>query len=334
LRRADAVLAVDDNDSAARLIRAAALTGLRRYAEARRDTNALARAFPSSPQVRMQQGLLALAENRPKDAERIFSELFQATGDVRTAAGLLEVYSTEKQFDTAVRFIGDALAKSPDSVALKRLLAAASARAGDFDQSVRQYQMLVQQNPESLDLRLRLGDAYRAKGDYAHAIDQFQAAVKIEPSNANARLLLAETLNIRGDLVQSREQYQEILKAHPGNPVAMNNVAYLMSETGGDLRHAFQLAEGAVRKEPQRSDFADTLGIIYLKQGNNAAALQIFDRLVREDPKHPTYRLHAAMALIASGDKGRAKQHLKAALTHPLTRDDESRINTLLRELI
>jgi uncharacterized protein HemY len=61
------------------------------------------------------------------------------------------------------------------------------------------------------------------------------------------------------------------------NPAALNNLAYLISETpGGDLTQALTLAQKANQKLPQAPEIADTLGWIYLKKNLTDNALEIF----------------------------------------------------------
>ena len=77
---------------------------------------------------------------------------------------------------------------------------------------------------------------------------------------------------------------------------------------------------------------ADTLGWVYLKKGLTGSALQVFQNNVKKDPKNPSYRYHLGAALLASGDKLRAKDELQKALQSGPS-SDEHNIRQLLAKI-
>jgi tetratricopeptide (TPR) repeat protein len=123
------------------------------------------------------------------------------------------------------------------------------------------------------------------------------------------------------------------LKVDPNNVFALNNLAFLLAETGHDLDEALQMALSAQRLIKNSSAVADTLGWVYLKKGLTGSALQVFQNNVRNDPKNPTYRYHLAAALLASGDKLRAKEELQKALQSGPSHGDEPSIRQLLAKI-
>ena len=58
----------------------------------------------------------------------------------------------------------------------------------------------------------------------------------------------------------------------------MNNLAFLLAETGESLDEALKLARQAVGKEPNNPAFLDTLGFVYLKRDKNDDAIDIFNK--------------------------------------------------------
>ena len=94
----------------------------------------------------------------------------------------------------------------------------------------------------------------------------------------------------------------------------MNNLAYLLADSGGDLKEATDLAQRALRAAPQELSYRDTLGWIYLKSKEAQVALEIFRSLSEREPKNPEYRYHLAMAQAAKGQVREAQASLEAAL--------------------
>ncbi len=62
--------------------------------------------------------------------------------------------------------------------------------------------------------------------------------------------------------------------------MALNNLAFLMAETGGDLDDALTKAQRAKQLLPSLYEISDTLGWIYLKKNLADKAIDIFKDLV------------------------------------------------------
>jgi predicted Zn-dependent protease len=84
---------------------------------------------------------------------------------------------------------------------------------------------------------------------------------------------------------------------------------------------------------PGQPNFSDTIGCIYLKKGLSDSALQVFGNLVQKYPKYVTFRYHLGLALVAKGEKGRAKKELDVALSSHPSRQDETAIKQLLNKI-
>jgi tetratricopeptide (TPR) repeat protein len=133
-----------------------------------------------------------------------------------------------------------------------------------------------------------------------------------------------------GKYKEALPAYREILKRDPDNPVALNNVAYMMAETGSGLDEALSLANRALQKVPNNLDIADTVGWIYIKKNLSDNAIQIFKDLTQKNPEKSTYHYHLGMALFQKGDRPGAKRSLETALSKRPDKDEESKIKELI----
>ncbi len=332
LQQADEILKARPNDGKARLLRAQALARLGNSAIARAELTDLAKDYPKDVQPRLELGILALSEKKYREAEQIFDTL-QSNGDPRAIVGKAMSYSAENRLDKAAEILNEGLKKSPDSALLINQLASIQAQAGKYDLAIAGYRRLLAVEPKSLDARLHLGDMYGFKGDLDSAIAVYREAVNLSPKDANTGLTLARALAASRRIDEARAQFQVVLHDHPDDPQAMNEMAYFVSENGGDLNEAQRLAQRALEKAPNQPGFSDTMGCVYLKKGLRDSALQIFGNLVQKYPKHPVYRYHLGMALLENGDKGRAKKELDTALASHPSRQDEARIKELLSKI-
>jgi predicted Zn-dependent protease len=79
--------------------------------------------------------------------------------------------------------------------------------------------------------------------------------------------------------------YRRLLALDPENANAMNNLAYTLLDTGSAPDESQRLAEQALKKSPRNPNFADTLGMVYLKKNLEDSALQVFSGLIQRVPE-------------------------------------------------
>jgi Flp pilus assembly protein TadD len=123
------------------------------------------------------------------------------------------------------------------------------------------------------------------------------------------------------------------LELRPENAALMNDLAYLLVDSGGNLDEALALAQKAVRAAPEEPEMADTLAWIYFKKNLNESALQILRGLVGKYPDRPNFRYHFGMALLAAGNGASAKREFNAALSMSPSADLRRNIKTALAKL-
>src|SRR5690606_25682869 len=106
-----------------------------------------------------------------------------------------------------------------------------------------------------------------------------------------------------------------------------------LAEGGADLAEARSLADRAVRESPGNPYCVDTLGFVYLKQGQVDSALQAFNSAVAQSPQTPQFRVHLAMALMAQGDDNGARSELTRALALDQSGREAQEIHDLLNRI-
>jgi len=113
----------------------------------------------------------------------------------------------------------------------------------------------------------------------------------------------------------------------------MNNLAYLIADTGGNLDDALKYAQEGLHLQPENPNFADTVGLVLFKRENTDTALQIFSGLSKKYPDNPSFRYHFAMALLKKGDKNRARNELNATLSLKRSKEEDRRIQDLIHAI-
>jgi tetratricopeptide (TPR) repeat protein len=146
-------------------------------------------------------------------------------------------------------------------------------------------------------------------------------------------LHMAELYDHRGRWEQAEEMYRRVLEPQnePKNIVALNNLAWLLAQRSSDpqkIQEALARIESAVNGIGKRADLIDTRGLVHMKLGQDAAALNDFREAAADIPS-PAHLFHLARAHYKSSDRTNAskilrqarEQGLQASLLHPSEQD-------------
>jgi len=148
----------------------------------------------------------------------------------------------------------------------------------------------------------------------------------------------------RGNIAAAETAYRNALEITPETPIAANNLAWIITENGGNLDEALQLATMASAKSPQSAGFYDTLGWVYFKKGLNSPAVEQMKKAVAMDESaakvngaspNAAYRVRLGMALAQYGDKASARREVETGLKNVsmLTAREQSDARTVLASL-
>ncbi|HTW65197.1 MAG TPA: tetratricopeptide repeat protein [Bryobacteraceae bacterium] len=302
-RFADQILSVDSANVDARILRSAALTGSKEYAQARQELDALIREKPDSKDVSLRLAALDTAQAKYQDAETQYRRLYQpGSTDLRPFEGLLELYLDEKQPAKAEALLDEEIGRSPNSRPVHFLLASTAMKEGKLDVARQQYEWVRSVDPNSVQAYLSLGALYEMQGKTKESLDSYLKAGQLAPNDSRilgSIAILQSKLGATGDAIHTLEKQ---LARDPKNANAMNNLAFNLAESGKDLDRALLLAESAVRSAPDNPAFMDTLGWVYAKRGLDQSAIQVFRVLVKKYPKEQAYRDHLE-AVLSHGKK-------------------------------
>lgn len=191
--------------------------------------------------------------------------------------------------------------------------------------------------PEDEQIRLLaglLGDTTRAVRDEAARI---AVAIPAERLDANARerrevavaeLVASETIHLdrpeahlnlalidlaRGRFGDAETALKRALAMDAGFVPARVNLADLYRATGRDPEAGPLLEEG-LRRTPDSPDLSHTLGLLRVRQGERAAALELLAAAAQAAPDNPRYAYVHAVALADSGRVAEAAAVARAAL--------------------
>lgn len=335
LKASAEILKLDRNNKYGQLLESAALLGQKKYDDARALLDGMLKAEPNAPDIYFQLGVVNLAQGKYKDANEAFHKTYELNpASSRGLMGMVETEMAENKADDAIKLLEGEAAKNPNRLEVQLALGNTEVRAGRYDLALGYFQKVLdgldKNNKVRGDIYMRIGETYRRKGDLANAIQALQEARKYLPDNTVVLSTLALVLDTAGHWDDANKVYQATLKMEPNNPIALNNLAFLMAEHGGDLDQALTLAQRAKQLLPDLPEVSDTLGDIYLRKNLYGDAVDIFKDLVTKVPTSSTYHFHLARAYYQQGDKLHAQSQLQLAMKYSPAPTERNQIQELL----
>jgi tetratricopeptide (TPR) repeat protein len=334
LKHADAALAIRQNDTNARLFRVIGLTGTHSYGAAKTEAEQLARDTKDAPQVEMQLGAIALGQGHYAEAEELFRKLYKAgSPDLKPLAALVDTYEAENMPDKALALMRAETERSPDSKGKEALLVATAEAAGKSDVALSELQKMAVKNPSSPDVQIRIGELQRKNGHLSEALQAFERARQLGPDRKDVDGLIGNLQEQMGQKTEAIVSYRKAVAKSPEDPVVLNNLAFLLADTGGDTNQALQMVTTAMHKAPDLPELRDTLAWVQIKRHNPAEAVPILQALTTIYPDNSTFRYHYAVALIDNGDRLSAKEQVETALSKKPQAELAGELRTLLAQL-
>ncbi len=112
---------------------------------------------------------------------------------------------------------------------------------------------------------------------------------------------------------EAKTKYEETIKREPDNAVALNNIAYLLSDELGKPAEAIPYAERAKRLEPNNPDVLDTLGWALALSNRSGEAAGMLLRALQIDGNSVATLYHLGMVHLKKGEIEDAQARLDAA---------------------
>jgi tetratricopeptide (TPR) repeat protein len=333
VQMAQEILVYDQGNLAARLLRSRALIGMGEMKQAREELTQTSSQFPELPEARLQVAALDLQDKKFKQAEESFRKIYGQFKDPRAFMGLVDTYVAQGNTAAALKALRDELVRDPERLEYRVAIANISGNSGDYKTAVAEYKTVLDKLPRNSQVWLQLSEVYRRAGEIENAMSAVKKAQELAPTSVAAHLQLAMLYDTGGKRPEAKPVYEQVLRLQPDNPIALNNLAYILAESGNDLDQALTMAQKAKQQRPQDEDVADTLGWIYIKKNIPDSAVSIFRELTVKNPGRTTFHYHLAMALYQKGDKVNAKRECEIALKNNNNAAEVARIKELLAKI-
>lgn len=303
------------------------------WAKAREQLSRLVANHPRNPlylsaytQALLRSGDTLEADRIIKMLERVEKERQLSLGAAELRSRLLEARGKGEDALKVLR----AYAEAPDATPDRALLCAGlEARLGRVKEAVDQCEQARKQcRPEAIGgagvalLRAALSarghreDVWRAQAARIEA--WLKETLAAAPDNTTLRLQLADLVDLLGRPSDAEALYREVLRRTPGNHVALNNLAWLLTQKPGGAGEALKLVQQAIDARGPRAELLDTRAVAYLALGQADKAVADLEQAVADAPT-PAKHFHLAQAHQKSRNTQAARQALQRATTAGLT---------------
>ncbi len=269
---------------------------------------------PNNSSAAEELGVLRLSQKRIPEGKALLEQALILNPNATRALRILVAYDLhEKQPAEALARVKQQIARVPHNGDMYDLLAEVQLSTKDANGAVVTAQKAMQLNPSDGTAVIDYTRAQMMQGNVESAIAKWKEWTNSHPNDARADSILGTLEEAHGDSQSAMECYKKALQIQPDQPVAANNLAYLMMESGQNIDVALSLAQTAHRGMPDSPNTADTLAWAYYHKGTYEFARDLLEGALKTSPDNASIQYHLGMTYIKLGDKADAILHLKKA---------------------
>lgn len=284
----------------------------------------------TEPRTRMTMMQQVIGDSEEKDGDSIkvlqlFDEVMKAAPDDADIAQLKAIYMGLKHMpdDEIEDAWGHVLDIAPDNASSRLNLVRSRWDKEDWDGIISLCEPALEYNPDEMAFCYFLGLAHYQKDETEKALEAFRHGVSrinkdSEPSIvSDFYALMGDILHQLGRNNEAYAAYDSCLQWKSDNISCLNNYAYYMCESEGDLKKAEAMSLKTVNEEPNNSTYLDTYAWILYREERFMEALSFIDRAVENaDSLHnnSTIYEHAGDIRLSCDDREGAVLMWKRAL--------------------
>ncbi|HXG09325.1 MAG TPA: tetratricopeptide repeat protein, partial [Gemmataceae bacterium] len=151
-------------------------------------------------------------------------------------------------------------------------------------QLVEKYTAALQTNPDDVEAYHQRAHAYEKLAEYEKAVADFTAALQRKPDNAHFYEARGKNYLRLKDPAKAAADFQKSLDLKPEQAEVCNDLAWILVTGPAELRdakRAVSLAERAIKLEPQRWTYHNTLGVAYYRADRYKDAIVALETSLR-----------------------------------------------------
>ena len=315
-----------------------ALAGLANIQWTLRDNEAAAASYarlaalsPAAPLPHMRLAALALARGDDAAAMSALGKARALAPDaIDVQLGMLQLLIRKQKFAEALQLARSAQERQPKAPNGYKLEADLHAAQDKHALALAGYERAFGLAPSGA-LLIQLHGTLQKLGRKHEAEARMTRWLRDHPDDLATRLYDASSKMMADNATAAVAQFEAILRIDPVNVFALNDLAWALQRS--DPKRAIEYAERAVRLAPANPSVLDTLGWIYLENGELARALPLLQKAAALAPDASEIHYHLAMVLSRSNDKPGARRVLEKLIASPAAARRHQEARALLARL-
>lgn len=155
--------------------------------------------------------------------------------------------------------------------------------------------------PASTETRYLLALVEKALGRLDDALETLTGLLESEPRHANALNMRGALLLQLGDVDGAVDSFRQALAADPNHVGAHSNLGYVLFRDLAEYEAGARHIEAALAIQPDSATANCNYAMVLSQRGEHRRALELCDRLLREQPALHEARLNRALVLLKLG---------------------------------
>lgn len=237
---------------------------------------------------------------------------------------LAEAYNRSDYIDRAISEYKQAIDADPDSLFLRTELAEIYSLSGHTPEGIAAAEDVLKRDPDYPGAHRLLSRIYYhmvdngqggsgvSKENLDKAIEHLDALIRVDPKDADSLLLLGHLYRVNGQTKKAEETFRRVLQSDPGSKVGLANLSEIYIQDG-----EFDQAIEALNKIPEGdmdSQLSGMLGYAYSQTQQYDKAIDVYEKVLDQDPDNNNVRRYYAEALLSSGKNDAAREQLQKVL--------------------
>jgi tetratricopeptide (TPR) repeat protein len=248
------------------------------------------------------------------EAEHLYLELHAANPQDEEVLFLLGILSCDLGiFDTACRFLEEALHYSPKFLEARHQLGIALARSGRHGAALTQFQLTLEMEPNRPETQVAAADALIELGRVEEAVARLESLVAADLDHADAWRALGKAALRLGDLARAEACCTAALRSMPDHLDALNLLGLALVQ-----QRQYEAAVAPLTRvlglAPQLNQARNNLGTALRKLGRLSEAQALFEQALEQDADYVEARVNLADVLRLAGRTGESRGHFEQVL--------------------
>ncbi|MCS6972291.1 MAG: tetratricopeptide repeat protein [Turneriella sp.] len=199
-----------------------------------------------------------------------------------------------KDFVQALARFSDALAIVPGDLEFSYYQALCLFQLHQWERAEELLRQVVEQDELRLlpDVRKLLALTLLKRKKFAEAEKLLSEAVRDYKDDTQLMNMLGYCLERQDKLAEAEKVLLRLLDCDPENPNGLNSLAYIYCRLQKNYTEAIAMVKKALAKEPRNPAYLDTLGMLYARRGNHAAARKMLKQALEYAPGNPEIMAH------------------------------------------